>query len=246
MSYLYIVATPIGNLDDITFRAINILKSVDYILCEDTRQSQKILSNFDIKNKKLISYHQHSDDKKLNEIIELLRHGNNIAVVTDAGTPCISDPGYILIKNAREELKENLKIIPIPGASAAISALSVCGFNLSSFNFLGFIPNKNGREKFIKNIAKNNDNVFCFYESCYRIEKLLDQIEKIFIEEKQENRQIFIIREITKMFETSYFGNIIEVKEQMKNDMMKGEFVVVIDKNNNNLKTENLKNSKQF
>lgn len=232
MSYLYIVATPIGNLDDITFRAINTLKSVDYILCEDTRQTQKILSNFDIKNKKLVSYHQHSDDKKIENIIELLKAGNNIALVTDAGTPCISDPGYILISTVREELGNNVKVIPIPGASAVISALSVSGFNLSSFLFLGFIPNKNGREKFIKKIVEDNKHVSCFYESCYRIEKLLDQIEKIFKENNQENRNIFIIREITKMFETSYFGNINDVKEQIKNDKIKGEFVVVIDKLN--------------
>ena len=230
MSYLYIVATPIGNLDDITFRAVSILKSVDCILCEDTRQSQKLLSNFDIKNKKLVSYHQHSDNKKIDEIINMLKQGMNIALITDAGTPCISDPGYVLIKDVREFLGDDVKIIPIPGASAVISALSVSGFNLTTFNFLGFIPNKNGREKFIKNIAKNNDNVFCFYESCYRIEKLLEQIEKIFTEEKQENRNIFIIREITKMFETSYSGNISEIKKKMKIGKLKGEFVVVVDR----------------
>jgi len=230
MSYLYIVATPIGNLDDITFRAINILKSVDCILCEDTRQSQKLLSNFDIKNKKLISYHQHSDNKKIDEIIKMLEQGMNIALITDAGTPCISDPGYVLIKDVREILGDDVKIIPIPGASAVISALSVSGFNLTTFNFLGFIPNKNGREKFIKNITKNKENVFCFYESCYRIEKLLEQVEKIFKEENQEKRNIFIIREITKMFETSYSGNILEIKEKMKIGKLKGEFVVVIDR----------------
>ena len=230
MSYLYIVATPIGNLDDISFRAINTLKSVDYILCEDTRQTQKILSSFEIKNKKLISYHQHSDLHKIDEIIKLLDNGNNIALVTDAGTPCISDPGHVLVSIVREELEEKVKIIPIPGASAIISALSVSGFNLSSFTFLGFIPNKNGREKFIKQIIEDNKHVSCFYESCYRIEKLLEQIEKIFKENKQEDRKIFIIREITKMFETSYSGTIVEIKEKIKNDKMKGEFVVVIDK----------------
>lgn len=230
MSYLYIVATPIGNLDDISFRAINTLKSVDYILCEDTRQTQKILSNFEIKNKKLISYHQHSNLHKIDEIIKLLKNGNNIALVTDAGTPCISDPGHILVSIIREELEKEVKIVPIPGASAIISALSVSGFNLSSFTFLGFIPNKNGREKFIKQIVEDDKRVSCFYESCYRIEKLLEQIEKIFKENKQEYRKIFIIREITKMFETSYSGNIYEIMEKMKNDKLKGEFVVVIDK----------------
>ena len=125
MACLYIVATPIGNLDDITFRAINILKSVQYILCEDTRQSQKLLSNFDIKNKKLISYHQHSDDRKVDSIIKILEHGDNIALITDAGTPCISDPGYVLIEEIRKRMDNSVSIIPIPGASAFVSALSV-------------------------------------------------------------------------------------------------------------------------
>ena len=129
-------------------------------------------------------------------------------------------------------IQDKIKIIPIPGASAAISALSVSGFNLSSFIFLGFIPNKNGREKFIKTITENNKYVVCFYESCYRIEKLLDQIEKIFKDSNQLSRKMFIIREITKMFETSYYGNIQDIKKQIKSDTIKGEFVVVIDKFN--------------
>ena len=232
MSYLYITATPIGNLDDISFWAINTLKSVDYILCEDTRQTQKILSKFNINNKRLISYHQHSSLYKTDKIISLLEEGNNMALVTDAGTPCISDPGYMLVSLVRENLKDKVKIIPIPGASAVISALSVSGFNLSSFIFLGFIPNKNGREKFIKTIVDNSKYVVCFYESCYRIEKLLDQIEKIFKDKNQLSRKMFIIREITKMFETSYYGDIQDIKIQIKNDTIKGEFVVVIDKFN--------------
>lgn len=225
---LYIVATPIGNLDDITLRALNILKSVSCILCEDTRHTQNLLNHYGIKNK-LISYHQHSKIQKIDYIIELLKKGEDLALVTDAGTPCISDPGSILISEIRKELSD-IKIAPIPGASAVISALSVSGFNLSSFTFLGFIPNKNGREKFIKNICENEKSVFCFYESCFRIEKLLDQIEKIFKDNNQDNRQIFIAREITKMFESYYFGNIDEIKEKVLNDPVKGEFVVVIDK----------------
>ncbi len=225
---LYIVATPIGNLDDITLRALSILKSVSCILCEDTRHTQLLLNHYGIKNK-LMSYHQHSNLVKIDLIIEKLKNGEDLALVTDAGTPCISDPGFSLISKLREELPE-IKILPIPGASAVISALSVSGFNLSSFTFLGFIPNKNGREKFIKNICDNPDSVFCFYESCYRVEKLLEQIDKIFTEKDQKDRKIFIARELTKMFESYYYGNIDEVKESLLKDPIKGEFVVIIDK----------------
>ncbi|MEZ7820768.1 MAG: 16S rRNA (cytidine(1402)-2'-O)-methyltransferase [Patescibacteria group bacterium] len=225
---LYIVATPIGNLDDITMRALNILKSVSCILCEDTRHTQTLLNHYGIKNR-LISYHQHSNIVKIDEIINKLKNNEDLALVTDAGTPCISDPGFVLINKIREELPD-VKIFPIPGASAVISALSVSGFNLSSFTFLGFIPNKNGREKFIKHICDNSDSVFCFYESCYRIEKLLDQIEKIFIDKDQKDRKIFIARELTKMFESYYYGTVKEVREKMLQDPVKGEFVVVINK----------------
>lgn len=225
---LYIVATPIGNLDDITLRALNILKSVSCILCEDTRHTQTLLSHYDIKNK-LISYHQHSNIVKIDEIINMLKRGDDLALVTDAGTPCISDPGFVLINKIREELSE-IKIFPIPGPSAVVSALSVSGFNLSSFSFLGFIPNKNGREKFIRNICDNNSTVSCFYESCYRILKLLDQIEKIFTEKEQLDRKIFVARELTKMFESYYYGTVQEVREKLLQDPVKGEFVVIIDK----------------
>lgn len=227
---LYIVATPIGNLDDITLRALNILKSVSCILCEDTRHTQLLLNHYGIKNK-LMSYHQHSNIVKIDSIVNMLKDGEDLALVTDAGTPCISDPGFSLISKLREELPD-IKIFPVPGASAMISALSVSGFNLSSFIFLGFIPNKNGREKFIKNICDNPDSVFCFYESCYRIEKLLEQIDKIFIEKEQKERKIFIARELTKMFESYYYGTIDEVKNKLLSDPVKGEFVVVINKLN--------------
>ena len=225
---LYIVATPIGNMDDITLRALNIFKSVSCILCEDTRHTQNLLNHYGIKNK-LISYHQHSNLVKVDEIVDRLERGQDLALVTDAGTPCISDPGFVLINKLRTEYPD-IKIFPIPGASAMISALSVSGFNLASFTFLGFIPNKNGREKFIKNICDNSDSVFCFYESCYRVEKLLDQIEKIFIDRDQENRTIFIARELTKMFESYYYGSVKEVREKLLKDPIKGEFVVVVDR----------------
>ena len=143
---LYIVATPIGNLGDITLRALDVFKGVDFILCEDTRNSKNMLDRYEIK-KPLISYHQHSDQKKVKEIIAFLEDGKNLALVTDAGTPGISDPGNLLIKELRAKISD-LKIIPIPGASAIITALSVSGFPTDKFVFLGFPPNKNKRQKF--------------------------------------------------------------------------------------------------
>lgn len=224
---LYIVATPIGNLEDITIRAISILKEVSIILCEDTRNTSKLLQKYEIKTK-TISYHEHTNQLKTDKIIQELE-AKDIALVTDAGTPCISDPGYKIIKEIRES-KKDINIIPIPGASASISALSVSGFNLATYKFLGFIPNKKGRQKFIKNIAEEKKEVFCFYESCYRVEKLLNEIEIIFQEEKQKDRKIFIARELTKKFETHYYGNIEEIKEQFKESIIKGEFTIIIDK----------------
>ncbi len=224
---LYIVATPIGNLEDITIRAISILREVDFILCEDTRNTSKLLQKYNIKTK-TISYHEHTNQLKTDKIIKELEI-KNIALVTDAGTPCISDPGYKIVKDIRE-LKKSINIIPIPGASASISALSVSGFNLATYKFLGFIPNKKGRQKFIKSIAEEKKEVFCFYESCYRIEKLLNEIEIIFKEESQEERKIFIARELTKKFETHYYGNIKEIKEQFISSIVKGEFTIIIDK----------------
>ncbi|MCF7795913.1 16S rRNA (cytidine(1402)-2'-O)-methyltransferase [Patescibacteria group bacterium] len=224
---LYIVATPIGNLEDITIRAISILKEVDIILCEDTRNTSKLLKKYNIKTK-TISYHEHTNQLKTDKIIKELET-KNIALVTDAGTPCISDPGYKIINKIRES-KKDINIIPIPGVSASISALSVSGFNLASYKFLGFIPNKKGRQKFVKNIAEEEKEVFCFYESCYRVEKLLNEIENIFKEKDQKNRKIFIARELTKKFETHYYGNIEEIKEQFKESIIKGEFTIIIDK----------------
>lgn len=230
---LYIIATPIGNLEDITLRALNILKTVDFILCEDTRTTSILLNHYEIKNK-LVSYHQHSNEQKHDSIIQDLLDGKNIALVTDAGTPCISDPGYLLISKLREEYKD-IEVVPIPGPSAMISALSVSGFNLASFTFLGFIPNKNGREKFVKGIINNTESVSCFYESCYRIEKCLETLSKFLKEENQENRKIFVVREMTKMFESYYYGTIEEVTKLLKSDKIKGEFVVIVDKFNKKL-----------
>jgi len=225
---LYIVATPIGNMSDITFRAIDTLKSVDFILCEDTRVTQKILNHYNI-DVKTISYHQHSDDNKVRKIEELLNEGNSLALVTDAGTPGISDPGNLLISQLLEN-NSDLEIITIPGASAIISILSVSGFPTDKFTFLGFIPQKNKRKKFIEEI-KTSKKTCVFYESCHRIKKCIKEIAEIL----EEDREIVIGRELTKKFETIYRTTI---KEILNLDILeKGEFVIVVrGKNNKNKK----------
>lgn len=217
---LYIVATPIGNLGDFTFRALETLKSVDFILCEDTRVTKKLLDHYEIK-KPTISYHQHSDYKKIKEIITLLNEGKNLALVTDAGTPGISDPGNMLISDL---LKNKIdQIIPIPGPSAIVAALSVSGFPTDKFLFLGFPPHKNKRQKFFKE-AVAYDFTVAFYESGHRIMKCLKELKE-YLDPK---KQLLVGRELTKQFETIYRGTIDEIMEQMTEE--RGEFVVIINK----------------
>ncbi len=218
---LYIVATPIGNLGDITFRAIETLKGVDFILCEDTRVTKKLLDHYQI-NTKTISYHQHSDFKKTKEIINLLNEGKNLALVTDAGTPGISDPGNMLISDLlRNHIND---IIPIPGPSAIVSALSISGFPTDKFLFLGFPPHKNKRQKFFKEAVIHDEFTVAFYESGHRILKCLGELNE-YLDPK---RQIILGRELTKQFETIYRGTIDEVMGDMKEE--RGEFVVIINK----------------
>lgn len=215
---LYIVATPIGNMGDITLRALETLKSVDFILCEDTRVAKKLLDRYEI-SKPTISYHHHSDAKKVLEIKKMIVDGKNLALVTDAGTPGISDPGNLLIA---ELCKNNPpEIVPIPGACAAIAALSVSGFPTDKFVFMGFPPHKNKRQKYFKELAECEETVV-FYESGHRIKKCLGDL-KTFLPAK---RQILVGRELTKMFETFYRGTIDEIIQNMKDE--RGEFVVVV------------------
>lgn len=215
---LYIVATPIGNLGDITLRALETLKSVDFILCEDTRHTQKILNHFEIKTP-TVSYHQHSDEKKLREIKEILESGKSLALVTDAGTPGLSDPGNKLVSVISDH---GSQIIPIPGPSALTAALSISGFDTSRVLFLGFPPHK-GRAKFFKEVAEAKHTV-AFYESNHRIKKCLGELAEIL----DKKRQICVCRELTKQFETTYRGTIEEIL-QVK-ILEKGEFVIVIAK----------------
>jgi 16S rRNA (cytidine1402-2'-O)-methyltransferase len=247
MGILYIVATPIGNLKDITLRALEVLREADLVVCEDTRVISKLLNHYGI-SKPLVSYFQHSKFSKLEYIIDQLEEGKKIALVTDAGTPGISDPGNKLIEqltndfcHSREsgnpELIKSgfriksgmtggckLKIIPIPGPSAAIAALSISGFPTDKFIFLGFPPQKKGREKFFKEIAAAKHTVV-FYESVHRIIKALEQLKEFL----SADRQIVVCRELTKQFETIYRGAVSRVLKAVKNDKIKGEYVIVIN-----------------
>jgi 16S rRNA (cytidine1402-2'-O)-methyltransferase len=221
---LYIIATPIGNLEDITLRALRILKEVDYILCEDTRVTQKLLAHYQI-SKPLISYHQHSKLAKTDFIAKLLKDGKNLALVSDAGTPGISDPGNQLVKiiSNNDEL-QNVKIVPIPGPAAVITALSISGFPTDKFIFAGFPPHKKGRQTFFKEIVQAKETVV-FYESTHRIEKALNELKII-----NNELKIIVARELTKKFESIYRGTPSEVLAKIKNDSSKGEFVIVVNK----------------
>ena len=251
MGILYIVATPLGNLGDITLRALETLKLVDLVVCEDTRQSVKLLNHYNIA-KPLVSYFQHSKLSKIEYIAEQLADGKNIALVTDAGTPGISDPGNQLIEEliklfperseAESKDKHNaakfypstgsgnkispIKIVPIPGPCAAIAALSVCGFPTDKFVFMGFPPHKKGRETYFKKVAATDETIV-LYESTHRILKAMEQL-KILMPE----RPIMVAREITKMFESIYRGTAAEILEILNSDKnnLRGEFVIVVKK----------------
>ena len=175
MSNLFIIASPIGNLQDFSFRALETLKQVDLILCEDTRVTRKLLDRYQIK-KPVLSYHQHSKLQRIDYILDLLEKGKNLALISDAGTPGVSDPGNLLIKEVVEKLEEKVKIIPIPGPSAVITAASISGFPMDKFLFLGFPPQKRKRQKFFKEVIESKYPVI-FYESPYRILKTLNELK---------------------------------------------------------------------
>ena len=221
---LYIVATPIGNLEDITLRAISVLTNADLILAEDTRVTKVLLERYNIK-KDLLSYHEHSGLKKLDRIVELLKNGNNLALVTDAGTPGISDPGNYLIKEVLKEIPD-LKIVPIPGPNAAIAALSISGFYCDEFVFLGFPPHKKGRQTFFRKVVETKETVV-FYESKHRIIKTLEDLKSKAL---LGDRQLVVARELTKQFETIYRGSINDVLAELSKDNILGEFIVVVSK----------------
>jgi len=223
MATLSIVATPIGNLEDITLRAIRVLKESDLILCEDTRTTRVLLSKYDIKVPTM-SYHAKSALSKIDTVIAMLREGKNIALVSDAGTPTISDPGSLLVSKIREELGDEVMISPIPGPSALISALSASGLTGGSFVFHGFLPHKKGRETLFKEMAVT-EIISVFYESPHRIEKTLLSLQKYMPE-----RKVVIARELTKIFEQVISGTPSELISyfEINPDKIRGEFVVLV------------------
>lgn len=222
---LNIVATPIGNLEDITLRALRILKEADCVFCEDTRMTKRLLDHYEIKTP-TASYHQHSDDIKIGKIIALLRDGKNLALVSDAGTPGISDPGGKLISLVRAELGDAVRIAVIPGVSALAAAVSGAGAGFDRFLFLGFLPHKKGRQTMLKEIAASGHPAVV-YESKHRIIKLLSELAELDVA-----LEVIVARELTKIYESFYFGTPDAVKAELEKDPnnLKGEFVVLINK----------------
>ena len=222
---LFIVATPIGNLDDITFRAVEVLKSVDIVFAEDTRHSKKLLLHLDI-SKPIRAFHDHNEREKTKAIIGELHSGKSIALISDAGTPLISDPGYFLVAQAK---KEGLKVVPIPGPSALITALSASGLASDRFTFLGFLPSKKtARVKLLKSLI-NRTETSIFYESPKRILATLTDMHRIF----GDNREVCLAKELTKVFETIQTDSIPNLIKYLTFDQnnQKGEFVILISAN---------------
>ena len=223
---LYIVATPIGNLDDITFRAFEVLKSVDFVLAEDTRHSKTLLSHLDI-SKPIRAFHEHNEREKTKAIISEIYSGKSIALISDAGTPLISDPGYFLVAQAK---KEGLKVVPIPGPTALITALSASGLASDSFTFLGFLPSKQtARIKLLTGLAGRTETII-FYESPKRVLATLTDMQTIF----GDSREVCLAKELTKAFETIHTGSIPNLIEYLTIDQnhQKGEFVILISATN--------------
>lgn len=220
---LYIVATPIGNLEDITLRAIRVLENVDLIAAEDTRHTLKLLNHLNI-SKPMISYHRHNEEIRVDGLIKELKEGKNVAVVSDAGTPGICDPGEIIIKKC---IDENIIVVPIPGACAMINALIVSGIDTEEFIFLGFLPlNKKNRRNKLEEIRKSNKTII-LYEAPHKLKNTLNDLKNIL-----EKRKIVIAREITKVHEEYIRGTVEEILNIAGN--LKGEMIIIIEKNKNN------------
>lgn len=227
MGILYVVATPIGNLSDMTSRALEVLNSVNLIACEDTRTSSVLLKHFNI-NKKLVSYHKFNEKGKSNSLIEDLKSGLNIALISDAGCPCISDPGTILVNEA---IKNDIEVISIPGASAVTASLMVSGMDTKSFTFYGFLDRENKKmtEELTK-IQKDSSNIAIIYESPKRIMKTLEKIDEVL-----NNPYICLCNDLTKKFEKKYYGKTKDVINYLKNNANYelGEYVLLVEKENN-------------
>ena len=222
---LYIVATPIGNLKDFTFRAIDTLKEVDFVFAEDTRNSIQLMKHYNIETK-IDSYHEHNNVQKIPKIINLLNEGNNIGLISDAGTPTISDPGYKLIRAC---IDEKIDVIPIPGASSVTAALSASGLPSDSFFFLGFLPQKKGRKKKIS-FLKSLDNTIIIFESPHRLLKTLKELH-----DELGERPVVVARELTKLYEEIARGTFQSVIEYFELKKVKGEIVIIIGKNDDRI-----------
>lgn len=218
MAALYLIATPIGNLEDITKRALRILSEVEYILAEDTRVTSRLLSVYGIK-KPLLAWHEHSTEADFQRIKMLLAQGKSCAYVTDAGTPGLSDPGGKLVANVLTALPA-VRVIPIPGPAAMTSAISIAGIPMHEFLFLGFLPHKKGRNKKLKMIGQSKVPVI-LYESVHRIKKTLGELASI-------GKDVILCRELTKKFETVYRGTAADVLSRLKQEELKGEFVIIV------------------
>jgi 16S rRNA (cytidine1402-2'-O)-methyltransferase len=217
---LFLVATPIGNLQDMTFRAIDILKQVDCIAAEDTRQTIKLMNHFEITSR-LVSYHEHNKEASGAELIRWLLVGKSIALVSDAGTPVISDPGQDLVQAA---LEQDIPVVPIPGANAAINALIASGLDTNSFSFIGFLPrNKKPLDQKLGELAQHKETMI-FYESPYRVEKTLERML-----EQWGNRRASVVRELTKRYETWFRGDIQSCLKYVKEEGTKGEYCLVVE-----------------
>lgn len=216
---LWIVATPIGNLEDLTMRAARVLREADLVVCEDTRVTSKLLKALEI-SKKTLSLHEHSDAGKIRSLIEMLERGQSIAYVSDAGTPGVNDPGGKLCAAA---FHAGFSPMPIPGASALSGAISVCGFPMERFSYVGFAPHKKGRETFFRELAEREEATV-FFESTHRIEKAIVALQK----ELDPKRLVCICRELTKMHETILRGPIDEIAKKLHDSSLKGEFVIII------------------
>ena len=216
---LYVVATPLGNLEDITLRAIKILKESGAIACEDTRRASILLKHLDISGKKLVSYHNYNEPRAIGQIIALLEEGTDVSLITDAGTPVISDPGYALLQALHQH---SLQVIPIPGACALTAALSVCPLPVNNFFFAGFLPHKKGRKSRLEYLVALQAS-FVLYESPFRIMKLLDELSSLIPDAK-----IFIGREMTKIYEEYLTGTLDEIRQQLADGKTRGEFVVIV------------------
>lgn len=216
---LYLVPTPIGNLEDITLRALRILKEVDIILAEDTRTSAPLLKHFGI-DKKVYAHHQHNEHKSVTEIIRFLKEGKSVALISDAGTPAISDPGFLMV---REALKNELAVECLPGPTAFVPALVNSGLTSDRFTFEGFLPVKKGRQTRLKSLMEETRTMI-FYESPHRLLKTLDEFIVFFGEERAAS----VSRELTKMFEETVRGTLLEIKTHFETNTLKGEFVICV------------------